>query len=120
MITYNNILIDERDGREIVYMPVYNVPPLDETAAAIYRGLGFEVHTVDVSQVYDLGGALRCMVNVTQRRQPNNIPRRSNAGNGMRLVDLAGDQSFNGILDRCRHRLAKRSHRNTWSSENLP
>ena len=41
---------------------------LSEAAEAIYRGLGFEVKTVDVSGIYQLGGALRCTVNVTRRR----------------------------------------------------
>jgi len=68
MITYNNVLMEERHGKRIVYMPTYHVPALDDSAAEVYEQLGFEVHTVDVSGVYQSGGALRCMVNVVRRR----------------------------------------------------
>lgn len=67
MISYNNVLMEERDGRRIVYMPVYQIARLDQAAEAIYRSLGFEVRRIDVSGVYQWGGALRCMVNVLER-----------------------------------------------------
>lgn len=67
MLTYNNVVMERREGRRIVLLPVYGVPSLDEAASAIYRNLGFEVRTVDVSGVFRLGGALRCVVNVVQR-----------------------------------------------------
>jgi len=71
MITYNNVLMEERLGKRIVYMPTYAAPTLDTAAAAVYERLGFEVRTIDVSGIYESGGALRCMVNVVRRRQPN-------------------------------------------------
>ena len=70
MITYNNVLMEQRDGKRIVYMPIYHLPALDFVAEAIYRSLGFEVRTVDVSRIYECGGAVRCLVNVTRRRLP--------------------------------------------------
>jgi len=71
MVTYNNVLIEERDGRKRVLMPVYGLPALDEVAARTYAAFGFEVATIDVTGLYDRGGALRCIVNVTRRRAPN-------------------------------------------------
>jgi hypothetical protein len=71
MVTYNNVLIDDRSDRRTVYVPIYGLPVLDEVAVAIYIGLGFDVRTVDVSNVFASGGALRCVVNVTQRRPPD-------------------------------------------------
>jgi len=71
MITYNNVLMEERLGKRIVYMPTYAAPALDTAAAAVYGRLGFEVRTIDVSGIYNSGGALRCMVNVVRRRPPN-------------------------------------------------
>jgi hypothetical protein len=68
MITYNNVLMERRDGRLIVYMPIYRVPVLDAAAASAYASLGFEVRTIDVSRIYRDGGAIRCLVNVTARR----------------------------------------------------
>jgi len=68
MVTYNNVLIEERAARGIVYMPVYRIPLLDEIAEVIYENLGFEVRTVDVSGIYVSGGALRCVANVLRRR----------------------------------------------------
>jgi len=70
MITYNNVLMEQRDGKRIVYMPIYHLPALDFVAEAIYRSLGFEVRTIDVSRIYECGGAVRCLVNVTRRRPP--------------------------------------------------
>ncbi|MCK4659010.1 MAG: agmatine deiminase family protein [Phycisphaerae bacterium] len=70
MITYNNVLMEQRDGKRIVYMPIYHLPILDFVAEAIYRSLGFEVRTIDVSRIYQYGGAVRCLVNVTRRRPP--------------------------------------------------
>lgn len=67
MVTYNNVLMDYQDGQRIVLMPVYHIPELDHAAAQIYRALGFEVRPVDVSTVFQLGGAIRCLANVTQR-----------------------------------------------------
>ena len=67
MITYNNVLMDHRDGRDIVYLPVYGHPLLDHTAIQRYQDVGFEVRTIDVSRIYHMGGAIRCLANVTRR-----------------------------------------------------
>jgi hypothetical protein len=67
MVTYNNVLLEQRGRQKIVYMPVYGVPALDRGSERIYRGLGFEVKTIDVSQIFELGGAVRCLANVTER-----------------------------------------------------
>ena len=70
MVTYNNVLMEQLDGLIHVMVPQYDVPALDEFAVATYHALGFRVSTVDVSQVFHLGGALRCIVNVTRRKPP--------------------------------------------------
>lgn len=67
MVTYNNVLMDYQDGRRVVFMPIYHIPELDNAAAQIYRSLGFEVRAVDVSTIFQLGGAIRCLANVTRR-----------------------------------------------------
>ncbi|HUT32828.1 MAG TPA: agmatine deiminase family protein [Planctomycetota bacterium] len=67
-LTYVNAILDERDGRRVVYMPIYaHVPALNEAAAAVWRGLGYEVRPVDCSAVYPHFGTLRCLVNVLRR-----------------------------------------------------
>jgi hypothetical protein len=68
MVTYNNCLMERRSGEKIVYMPVYRLPVLDKAAMSVYRGLGFRVETIDVSQVFRNRGALRCVVNVALRK----------------------------------------------------
>jgi len=73
MVTYNNILMEERDGQRIVYMPVYDLPILDQAAEAVYRSLGFDVRTIDVSQVFQHGGAVRCLVNVFLREPAEEV-----------------------------------------------
>lgn len=70
MVTYNNVLIERRGDRKIVYMPTYEIPVLDQLAARVYRDLGCQVRTIDVSKVYEYGGAVRCMVNVVSRKMP--------------------------------------------------
>jgi len=74
MVTYNNVLIDEQDGQRVVYMPVYDEPVLDQAAEAVYRSLGFDVRTIHVSQVFQHGGAVRCLVNVLAREPYDAIP----------------------------------------------
>jgi N-dimethylarginine dimethylaminohydrolase len=66
-VTYNNVVFDEVSGQRVVYMPVYRITALDHVATAIYESLGFEVRPIDVSQVFQWGGAVRCIVNVTAR-----------------------------------------------------
>lgn len=67
MITYNNVLLERRGGERVAYLPRYHVPVLDEAGAGVYRELGYRVYPIDVSGIYDLGGALRCVANVTER-----------------------------------------------------
>lgn len=69
-VSYNNVLMERRDTRRIVYMPTYRIPALDQAAATIYRNLGFEVRSIDVSTMFRFGGAVRCLVNVLERRPP--------------------------------------------------
>lgn len=68
MVTYNNVLMDYQQGQRVVLMPHYNIPELDEEATRIYTALGFEVRPINVSNVFHLGGAIRCLANVTNRR----------------------------------------------------
>jgi N-dimethylarginine dimethylaminohydrolase len=90
MITYNNVLMERRAGRRIVYMPTYRLPVLDEEAGAIYQSLGFEVRTIDVSRIYQDGGAIRCLANVTARRSSDMVPAQS--ATHLARAAQAGDQ----------------------------
>jgi len=54
-----------------VLMPTYDFPALDDYAAKVYTNLGFEVSRIDVSSLYENGGAIRCIVNVSRRRPPD-------------------------------------------------
>ena len=67
VMTYNNVLMESRGGRNTVIMPRYNVPEMDDAAASAYARLGYDVRTVDVTGIYEFGGALRCVVNVLAR-----------------------------------------------------
>ena len=67
MVTYNNVLMDYQNGQRVVFMPIYHIPELDHAAAQVYRALGFEVRPIDVSPIFQLGGAIRCLANVTRR-----------------------------------------------------
>lgn len=120
MVTYNNVILDERQGCRVVYMPIYGVPALDRAASRTYRRLGFEVNTVDVSRLFESGGALRCIANVTARWDAGNASRPGASDGRLRLINLAETLAFDGILDRCRHRLARRGLRHAWGSMATP
>jgi len=66
-ITYNNVLMEERDGERIVYLPVYGLLELDTAAREIYEREGFTVQPVRVGKIFRLGGSVRCLVNVLAR-----------------------------------------------------
>jgi N-dimethylarginine dimethylaminohydrolase len=118
MVTYNNVIMDHRAGRRVVYMPVYDIPELDRLAATIYRSLGFEVRTIDVSEVYSRGGAIRCLANVTERRRAGVVAKKSTQDRRVRLLDLAGSRQYERLLHRSGERLARRGSRHSrrWST----
>jgi hypothetical protein len=67
-ITYLNAILDQRDGRRIVYMPTFGpAEVLNRAAAEVWTGLGFEVRPVDCTASCRHFGALHCLVNVLCR-----------------------------------------------------
>jgi len=67
-LTPLNVILDERDGRRTVYMPVYQgADVLNEAAAAVWDSVGYDVRNVDCSDAYTHFGSLRCLVNVLRR-----------------------------------------------------
>ena len=67
-LTPLNAILDERDGRRIVYMPIYRgADVLNEAAASAWNSVGYDVRTVDCSDAYTHFGSLRCLVNVLRR-----------------------------------------------------
>jgi len=68
-LTWLNVIIDVRDGRRIVYMPVFTgAEALSDAADSVWRGLGYEVRRIDCTATYRYFGSLRCLVNVLRRR----------------------------------------------------
>lgn len=67
-ITYVNVIVDQRDGKRIVYMPVYDaVDPLNHAATLVWPRLGYEVRPVDCTACSRYFGSLRCLVNIVSR-----------------------------------------------------
>jgi len=64
VLTWNNVLLHDSDGRRIAFVPRYNVAPLDGRAREIWEAWGFEVVSVPVRSALGMGGALRCLTNV--------------------------------------------------------
>ncbi len=63
-----NVIMDERAGSRVVYVPTYrHNEPLNRAAAEIWRELGFVVRPVDCTDAYVHSGSLRCLVNVLRR-----------------------------------------------------
>lgn len=68
-LTWLNVILDERAGRRVVYMPVFEqAEPLNAAAAAVWESLGYSVGRVDCTATYRHYGSLRCLVNVLARR----------------------------------------------------
>lgn len=67
IVTYNNVLQETRDGKHIVYMPIYEIPALDAAARELYESLGMTVKEINVSTICHLLGAVRCLANVVER-----------------------------------------------------
>ena len=68
-ITYNNVLVENKNGRPIVYLPQYGFPVLDAAGAQGWKRLGFDVKRIagfSTSAMY--GGSLRCCTKVLLRR----------------------------------------------------
>lgn len=67
-LTPLNVILDERDERRVVYMPIYRgADALNEAAASVWNSVGHDVRTIDCSDAYTHFGSLRCLVNVLRR-----------------------------------------------------
>ena len=67
-ITYVNAILDERDGRRIVYMPTFDcAETLNRAATEIWTELGFDVRPIPCDGCSRNFGALHCLVNVLRR-----------------------------------------------------
>lgn len=67
MVSYTNVLMEKNGSEKLVYLPRYAIPALDKAARELWVAQGFKVKDVNVSKVFDLGGAIRCIANVTLR-----------------------------------------------------
>ncbi len=69
-ITYLNAILDQHDGRRIVYMPTFAAAGvLNRAATAVWAGQGYAVRPVDCTAASRNFGALHCLVNVLRREQ---------------------------------------------------
>ena len=67
-LTYVNGILDQRQGRRIVYMPTFSaVPQLNAAATAVWQQVGYEVRPIPCDSCYQHYGTLRCLVNVLRR-----------------------------------------------------
>lgn len=60
-LSYANVVLDERAGERVVYLPTYRLPALDHAAAEVWRKLGFRVVTVEALGAGWNGGGLHCL-----------------------------------------------------------
>jgi hypothetical protein len=65
--TYNNAIVEERNGVRRIFMPTYGVPELDQHAASLFERQGLQVIPVRVSNLFKHTGSLRCLVGIIQR-----------------------------------------------------
>lgn len=67
-VSYNNVILEQRDGEKRVFLPVYGIPALDRAAGEVFAGQGWRVVPVRVARLYRHTGALRCQVGIIKRR----------------------------------------------------
>ena len=68
MLSYNNVLIEEAKGTQIVYLPRYGLAALDAAAESAWTAAGFRVRAVEGLTTSAMhGGSLRCSVKVLAR-----------------------------------------------------
>ncbi|MBS3821260.1 MAG: hypothetical protein KGY81_05805, partial [Phycisphaerae bacterium] len=67
-LTWVNVIIDQRDDRRTVYLPVFDgAAPLNAAATAIWESLDCEVRPINCTGSYRHFGSLRCLVSVLKR-----------------------------------------------------
>ena len=67
-MSYNNGIVETRNGETIFYMPTFGATALDAAAATSFRAAtGCRVVPIDCSRIWHLGGSLHCLVNVVGR-----------------------------------------------------
>jgi hypothetical protein len=67
-LSYVNVILERREGRRIVYLPVFDGAEALHTAAEqVWAELGYEVRPVNCTACYRHFGTLRCLVNVLER-----------------------------------------------------
>ena len=67
-LTYLNVILDQRPGRHIVYMPVFDgCDDLNSAAREVWQSIGYEVRPVNCTSSFRQFGNLRCLVNVLER-----------------------------------------------------
>ena len=66
-VTYNNAILETRDGEKRIYMPVYGISGMDRAGGQAFRDQGWKVIPVNVGDIYTHTGSLRCMVGIVRR-----------------------------------------------------
>lgn len=67
-LSYNNGIVETRNGKSIFYMPTFGAKTLDTAAAEIFQSTtGCTVEPIDCAHIWPLGGSLHCLVNVVAR-----------------------------------------------------
>lgn len=66
--TYLNAILDQREGRRVVYAPTFDgAGRLNAAAADVWKSVGYEVRPVNCTSSYRYFGSLRCLVSVLRR-----------------------------------------------------
>lgn len=66
-ITYNNALLEHRDGKLHAYVPQFGIAALDRAGRRAYEAAGVVVHPIRVARIYQYNGTVRCLVNIVRR-----------------------------------------------------
>jgi hypothetical protein len=67
-VSYNNAVLERRGGVKRVFLPVYDLPALDQAATARFAAQGWQVTPVRVASLYRQTGSLRCQIGIIRRK----------------------------------------------------
>ncbi len=67
---YTNGIFETRAGKRVAWMPVFDVPVLDQAARRVYTDLGWEVRPVPSRAAFAYHGTIGCLANVLTRGAP--------------------------------------------------
>jgi len=70
VVNWNNVVLERRGGLKIAYVSRCGLPSMDGRAHALWRRMGYVVHSIDCRGAIIWGGGVRCLTNGLRQSAP--------------------------------------------------